>query len=265
MLARSENESLKQRYLPFMADGTKMVGIGFSQLRRSGEPVMRATPVAGGYRLSGHVPWVTGWDYYGEFLIGASLPDGQALFAVVPLVDGPGVTVSAPMKLAAMEAAHTVTVDFIDYLVSEEDVAFIMPTNWIANSDMVNIALQGHFAIGCSLGSLDVLAENASRKKLPFLNEQHRLLAEELEECRAATAEAQRLSGEETTAARLAVRAWAVDMAFRCAQAAVVSSSGAANSMAHPAQRLYREALVYSVSAQTLPIMESTLQRITHS
>src|SRR5579862_8516228 len=36
MLARSDNADLKDAYLPFMADGTKRVGIGFSQLRRPG-------------------------------------------------------------------------------------------------------------------------------------------------------------------------------------------------------------------------------------
>ena len=36
----------------------------------------------------------------------------------------------------------------------------------------------------------------------------------------------------------------------------------AANSIHHPAQRVYREALVYTVSAQTTAIMEATLKRI---
>ena len=43
MIARSENESLKERYLPLMGNGGKTVGIGFSQLRRPGPPIMRAT------------------------------------------------------------------------------------------------------------------------------------------------------------------------------------------------------------------------------
>ena len=156
----------------------------------------------------------------------------------------------------------TVSVELSEFFVPEDRVAFTQPAGWIANSDAINIALQGHFAIGCALGGLDVVEAAYQRRKEPFLAETLAALRSELEACRAETAEAQKLAGEETTERRLQVRAWAVDMAFRCAQAAVVSSSGAANSLSHPAQRIYREALVFSVSAQTAPIMEATLARI---
>ncbi|MER3465938.1 MAG: hypothetical protein C4340_01705, partial [Armatimonadota bacterium] len=60
----------------------------------------------------------------------------------------------------------------------------------------------------------------------------------------------------------LAARAWAIELAARCAHAAVVASSGQGNSVSHPAQRVYREALVFSVLAQTKPILEATLERV---
>ena len=265
MLSKSENNELKNAYLPHMANGSKQVGIGFSQLRRPGPPIMRAEPTHDGYVLNGNVPWVTGWSFFPEFLMGAALPDGRAVFAVVPLASQPGVKVSPPMRLAAMEAAMTVSVDFDGYFVPQAQIAFIKEAGWIANSDMINIALQGHFAIGCALGGLDILEAAYERRSEPFLAETLQNLRLEVEACRGETAEAQRLAGEETTEDRLRVRAWAVDLAFRCAQAAIVCSSGAANSLRHPAQRIYREALVYSVSAQTTAIMGATLARLTRS
>ena len=66
----------------------------------------------------------------------------------------------------------------------------------------------------------------------------------------------------ENVPARLDLRVRMIDLMVRCAHAAVVSSSGAANSVDHPAQRIFREAMVFSVSAQTGPIMEATLERI---
>jgi len=263
MLSRSDNDTLKNAYLPNMADGTKQVGIGFSQLRRPGPPIMRAEPTHDGYVLNGNVPWVTGWSFFPEFLAGATLTDGRALFVVAPLVAQASIKVSPPMRLAAMETAMTVSVDFDGHFVPQAQVAFVRESGWIANSDMINIALQGHFAIGCALGGLDVLEAAYERRREPFISQTLQLLRNELEACRSETAEAQKLAGEETTEDRLRVRAWAVDIAFRCAQAAIVSSSGAANSLRHPAQRIYREALVYSVSAQTTAIMGATLARLT--
>jgi len=61
---------------------------------------------------------------------------------------------------------------------------------------------------------------------------------------------------------RLQLRAWAIDLAVRCAHAAVTVSSGAANYSDHPAQRVYREAMVYTVFGQTTPVMEATLARL---
>jgi len=323
MIAGGENEKLKDRYLPLMASGEKLVGIGFSQLRRSGPPIMCATPVEGGYLLDGHVPWITGWSFFPEFLIGATLPDGRALFAVVPLknrrqivvkmsqrkkVDngtpealpvsdgaeiakgfpepfptrsrssgsstppapspfsgekGEGrVTISKPMEVASMGMGMTVTADFENYSIHESKVAFIKPAGWIQNSDMINIALQGHFAIGCAMAGIDVVRANSEKKPFLFLTDALNTLERELAALKMATAHAQQNSDDSTTPERLKVRAWAIDFCVRCAHAAIASSSGAANSINHPAQRIYREALVYTVSAQTPAVMEATLNRL---
>lgn len=262
MLARSDNRPLVEEYLPRMGNGGRFVGIGFSQLRRPGPPAMRAEPVEGGYVLDGEVPWITGWDFYEEFLIGAQLPNGDAVFAPVPLRDGAGVTVSPPMELAAMGSANTVSASFEGFFLPAPRVAFIRPAGWIKNNDQINIALQGHFAIGCAQAGIDVVRAAAERRGACFLSEAAEALQKELEACRQATAEAQKSVDEETTEERLTVRAWAIDLAARAAHAAVTASSGAANSLHHPAQRIYREALVYTVSAQTTPIMEATLRRL---
>lgn len=262
MLSKSENDDLKRNYLPHMHDGGKLVGIGFSQLRRSGPPIMRAEKVPGGYRLNGSVPWITGWTFYPEFLIGATLPDGQCVFGVVPLVAQSGIDFSPPMRLAAMESAQTVSGQFTDWLMPDELVAFIHPSDWIRNNDMINIALQGHFALGCARAGLDILLENAEKKPLPFLKEAWEKLDRELKECGGAITETSpTITPEEE---RLKLRAWAIELCVRCAHAAITSSSGAANSVNHPAQRVYREALVYTVSAQTTQVMEATLARLTH-
>lgn len=263
MIARSENEKLKEEYLPLMGDGRKLVGIGFSQLRRHGDPVMRAQPTDGGFILNGTVPWITGYKLYEEFIIGATLPGGESLFGVVPFTDQTGIKFGEVMQLAAMESAQTVSATVEDFFVSNDMVVFERPAGWIHSNDMINIVLQGFFAVGCARAGLDILGENAEKKHLPFLKSTLGKLSEEVEMCREAMVSAQESASEDvTTDDKLTARAWAIDLAVRCAHAAVASSSGAANSSRHPAQRVYREALVYTVSAQTAPVMEATLERL---
>jgi len=262
MIGSSENQALKEEYLPQMANGGKLVGIGFSQLRRAGLPIMRAERVSGGYRLEGHVPWITGWSFYPEFLVGAALPDGSSVFGILPLMSGPHVQISPPMELAAMGTAMTVTADVSNFFVPDARIVFTKPPGWIQHSDEINIALQVHFALGCARAGIDIVEREAKRKGLDFLTETAQTLLVEWESCRAASETASSLSGQESREDRLQVRAWVIELAVRCAHAAVTASSGAANSVNHPAQRVYREALVFSVSAQTAPIMEATLRRI---
>lgn len=262
LIAKGENEELKRATLPFMADGRRLIGIGFSQLRRPGPPILTATPVDGGYRLDGVVPWVTGLGFYPEFLVGAALPDGRAVFGIAPLADEPGVKVGPVMRLAAMESARTVAVTFDAWHLAESSVAFIKPARWIHTNDQINIALQGFFALGCARAGLDVVLVAYEKKGADYILGAWQALDAELGNCRAAMIEAQRISGEETTKEKLALRAWAIDLASRCAHAAVTASSGAANDLRHPAQRIYREALVFTVSAQTSAIMEATLERL---
>jgi len=54
-----QEQSLKQEYLPHLSNGQILLGVGFSHLRRAGDPLIVAVPATGGYQLQGHVPWVT--------------------------------------------------------------------------------------------------------------------------------------------------------------------------------------------------------------
>lgn len=261
MIAKGDNEELKERLLPKMGNGEFLCGIGFSQLRRSGPPMLKAERVDGGYELNGVVPWVTGHGFYHSFLIGAALPDGRSVFGVVPFSDtkleSGEIRFDGPMRLAAMESPQTMKAELTSWNLADEDVAFVKPDGWIQGNDMINVTLQAWFALGCARAGLDIMEEAFEKKQLRFINEAWQALGQELEDCRMRASE-QDAPVEE----RLRTRAWAIDLAARCSHAGVVCSSGAANSIHHDAQRVYREALVYTVSAQTKDIMEASLARI---
>ena len=52
-LVASENRPLRERFLRRMASGEVKAGIAFSQLRKAGDPALRATPRDGGCVLDG--------------------------------------------------------------------------------------------------------------------------------------------------------------------------------------------------------------------
>ncbi len=281
MLVASSNSSLQQEYLPRMGNGEVLVGVGFSQLRREGEPLTVAVPVPGGYQLDGIVPWVTGYGIFQDFIIAATLPDGRAVFAIAPFVEthqdfkqpqkhgehgeqrGGSITFSTPAELAAMTSTNTVTATLTGYFLPQERVVSIKPAGWIYENDKNNVLRATFLATGCALAGLDIIESAARTKSLPFIANAFASFQQELSNCRAAIRKAQQHSSVELSE-KLQLRAWAIDLATRIAHAAVTVSSGAANYKHHNAQRVYREALVFTVTGQTSAVMEATLKRLTN-
>lgn len=264
MLAQSQNELL-QEYLPHLGNGQILVGVGFSHLRRGGNPVITAVPVAGGYKLEGYVPWITGFGLFQEFIVAAVLPDAQAVFGVVPFVetyqDVGAIIFSQPMALAAMTSTNTVTATLTSWFLPQERVVSIKPSGWIHENDKKNVLNPTGLALGCALAGLDIVQAVHSTKPLSFIAQAFKTLDQELADCRAAIRHAQQHDDLD----RLQLRAWTIDLAVRCTHAAVTVSSGAANYKYHAAQRVYREALVFTVSGQTTALMEATLARLVRS
>lgn len=261
MLAQSENDLLKQEYLPQLGNGNVLLGIGFSHLRREGEPIVKAVEVKGGFQIEGFVPWVTGFGLFQQFIVAASLPDGQTVFGIVPFMQTQGatgaITFSQPIKLAAMSSTNTVTATLENWLLPEESVVSIQPKGWIQENDKKNILNATGLILGCAVAGLDIVQAAYSDKKLSAIAQAYEALNQELSNCRTAIGVEQ--NHFTTFNTRLQLRAWAIDLALRCTHAAVIVSSGAANYTNHPAQRVYREALVFTVSGQTTAVMEASL------
>ncbi|MFB2920824.1 cyclase family protein [Aerosakkonema funiforme] len=269
MLFDSKNTSLKQEYLPRMSKGEVLVGVGFSQLRRSGDPLISATPVDGGYLLEGQVPWVTGWRIFQYFIVAASLSDGRAVFGMLPFGEtkqslGGHINFSEPMQLATMTSTNTVTATIKDWFLPDDRILSIKPQNWIHENDRKNVLRATGLVIGCARAGLDIIEAAAINKSLPFINKAFVSLNNELAQCRTAIREAQQQTNIELSE-KLHLRSWAIELAVRIAHAAITVSSGAANYSNHAAQRVYREALVFTVSGQTTALMEATLERLTRS
>ncbi|MEG4801762.1 acyl-CoA dehydrogenase family protein [Microcoleus sp. ARI1-B5] len=262
MLAHSDNEMLKSRYLRAIAQKELRLGIGFSHLRRSGNPAVTATPAKNGYLLSGNVPWVTGFGLFQKFIVAAVLPDNRAVFGLLPFVniqrEHGKIAFSEIMQLIAMNSTNTVTATLDNWLLQESEIIAVKPVGWIAENDSKNILNFVPATFGCIRGGLDAIAAAATAKNSPLIAAACQKLEQKLDRLKQNFLQ----SKDSSKAEQLALRAEAIDLAVRCGHAAVAVSSGAANGTLHPAGRVYREALVYTVSGQTKDVMEATLDRI---
>ncbi|NEP10099.1 MAG: acyl-CoA/acyl-ACP dehydrogenase [Symploca sp. SIO2C1] len=266
LLTKTDNESLKWQYLPYMSQGKVLVGIGFSHLRRQGNPIIKAIPVAGGYQIEGTVPWLTGFGYFQHFILGATLPDGRAVYGMLPFIEtvqqtGGAIAFSEPMKLGAMSSTNTVTAKLTHWFLPKEHVVLIRSAGAIHESDKKNVLHHGFHCLGNTRAALDIIEATYQTKQLPFIKHGFDAFNEELNRCQLAMMAAL-APDSQTWEERLKLRTWAINLAQRCATAAVTVSSGAANYRHHVAQRVYREALVFTVSGQTTALMEATLAQL---
>jgi len=262
MIASSDNEMLKSRYLGAIAQKELRLGVGFSHLRRSGNPAVTATPAKDGYLLSGNVPWITGFGLFQKFIVAAVLPDNRAVFGVLPFAnidrEYGKIAVSEIMQLIAMNSTNTVTATLDNWLLHESEIIAVKPVGWIAENDSKNILNFVPGTFGCIRAGLDVISAAATSKDSPAIAAAYGKLEQKLDRLKQHFPQSQHSSKAE----QLALRAEAIDLAVRCGHAAVVVSSGAANGTLHPAGRVYREALVYTVSGQTKDVMVAELDRI---
>ena len=265
-LASCNNKILQKQFLPYMKTGEKLVGVGFSHLRRSGQPMVKAVEVDQGYIISGEVPWITGFDFFDNFIIGASLPDGQEVYAMLPFKNqiqssGGSIKFSAPLELIAMTATNTVTAKLDNWLLSKDLVLNVKPKDSIHYSSRKNIMNHGFFALGSAYAALDILQQVYQKKQLEFIQQSWQSLKQEVTACNKAMFDV--LDSRETAyESKLKLRSQAIHLAQRCSQAAVIVSSGAANYLNNSAGRVYREALLFSVSGQTTDVMEMTLEQL---
>lgn len=222
LIAQSANTDLQAQYLPHMGSGKVLIGIGFSHLRRQNPAPVSANPTTSGYVINGEVPWVTGYGCFQHFIVGAQLPDGQAVFGLVPLAtqsqtEGGTLTCSAALPLAVMASTQTVRVQFRNWSVSKAQIVVIRPSGWIHINDQKNSLHHSFFALGSAQAGLDIVA-NASSQLPDFVDATRQGLAQELQICRSAIYQEQQVS-KLTRPERLKLRAWAIALANRCAPA----------------------------------------------
>ena len=267
MIAASSNTRFIKAYLPSLISGEVGCGVGFSHLRRAGAPMVSAREVSNGYQLSGTVPWVTGYQCFAGFICGAILHDGQILMGWVPLSSEiePKIEISSPQSLASMGITQTVAVKLNEYLLTTDQVLAIHPADWLQEKDRVNTLHHGFYALGAARGALRLMHHHQPywqddaviREAIATFEEQYRDLEHRMLELLPRR--------HDFPQECLHTKAQVNQLASKVAQAAVALVGGGANALTHPAQRIYREVLAFTVFGQTLDAKRATLSALSAS
>ena len=260
-LAGSGNEALKERLLPGLCSGQVLSGVAVAQLRRPGPPAVTATRVDGGWRFDGHVGWMTSWGICDVVLLGGLSPDGEVVLVLVPAREGPGLTASPTLELAAMQATRTVTLDLDGFVAGDAAVVEVSDAAGWLSADALRTANAGPHHFGLQRECVRRLAETAARRDDGTAAALADALRAEGERLRSvAYTLIDDVPADEHVEDRLAVRACVLELVMRTATALVAATGGSALGADAAPQRLAREALFMLVQAQTATTREAQLQ-----
>ncbi|MEW2288216.1 acyl-CoA dehydrogenase family protein [Streptomyces sp. NPDC047841] len=269
-LVRGE-PAARDRLLGPLSRGELLSGVAYAHLRSYPRRPLRVRREGTGWRFDGTVPWYTGWGLNDVLLLAGVTDSGEALFAFAEAREQPGLRASAPMRLAALTAARTVSLELDGFRLPAEAVALRTPyARWAAGDRVRTLAVSpAVFGVaGAALSLLDDATATPLRSRLSGLRERAYALADApVPEARGEGPGGAGTEGaghgpaprggsagegvDDWAGERLAVRAEAYEVLRAATTAAVVAGGGRAMALTSRAQRLAREGLFLLVQGQT--------------
>jgi alkylation response protein AidB-like acyl-CoA dehydrogenase len=244
-----------------LAVGDLIAGSAFSQLRRWPDRPLTAIREGGGWRFDGNAPWYTGWGINDVLLVSGVDPDGVVVHALVDAVAGPGLVASEPIRLAAVQAAVTVTLQLRGLRVPAERIVSTQAVaDWAASDDLVTVNVNPA-VFGVTASAVELLAAQGERRGEPEAVDAASWLGARLAGLRSqAYALLDEVPPAEQTELRLALRARSHRLMVEATTALVIAGAGGAVAAGSAAARKAREALFLLVQAQTAAGRRSALK-----
>lgn len=257
-ITASPNELVRGRWADGVASGKYLAGVAFAHIRRPGPPGVTATRRDGGWRVSGHLNWVTSWTIADVIAIAAETDDGQLVRFVTEPKRREGLLADLPLELSAMGGTHTCPVQLDNLFVRDADVIDVVSKAEWAHRDEIGTANAAPHLFGVTRAALGLLLATAEQRHDEAARDLALALVERTRSVRRNAYELADLP-EDHLEDRLHLRAVALDLATTATTAAVAARSGEAVRLSDPAQRLAREAMFYLVQAQTASLRAQTL------
>ncbi len=236
--------ALRDRWLAPVCQGKLRGGIALGGLL-PGPPRLRATPAggAGGWRLDGEAPWVTGWGLVDLLLVVARAPGDSLVTLILDAAPQPGLTIER-QHLAAVNASVTVRLGFSGVLAPAERVTGQVPFNPAESIRPDRLRINGSMALGVARRCCRLLGPGP--------------LDEEVTACREQLDSALEADPEAMAQARAA----ASELAVRAAAALSASDGSKSVMIGQHAQRLVREAQFLLVFGSRPAIKAALLRRL---
>ncbi|MET8135206.1 acyl-CoA dehydrogenase family protein [Streptomyces sp. NPDC005251] len=252
-LARSDLP-VRERLLGPLARGELLSGVAYAQLRAYPRIPVRVTRERGGWRFDGRVPWYTGWGLNDVMLLAGVTDADEALFAFTEAREQPGLRPSPPMRLAALSASRTVSLELDGLWLPDDAVALRTPYESWAVTDRPKNTNASPAVFGVTATAIGLLADD------PSATETADTLRARLDEVRRQAYElADHPVPTERIDERLACKTRAYDVMRAATTAAVVAGGGRAMDLRNPAQRLAREGMFLLVQGQTAQVRAAHL------
>jgi alkylation response protein AidB-like acyl-CoA dehydrogenase len=222
-LAESDRPELKAAWLGPLTKGTIRAGLALGGALP--QPTLHASRAAGGWRLDGFSPFVSGWNRVDVLHTATRTENDEVVWLIVDATEGSALAVER-LRLVALNATATVRADFSGLIVPDDRVTAIHPFGGATPPEVLRI--HASLALGVTARCCRLLGPSR--------------LDEELADCR------RRLDAldEETIAAD---RASAGALAVRAATALMAAAGSRSLIHTDHAQRLAREALFTAVYA----------------
>lgn len=167
-LARTSNEDARARHLPSVAAGRRLGGTGLSNPMKafSGiEPLaLSGRRVAGGYRVSGRLPWVSNLGTEHLFASIFASEDGRRVMALFDC-GRPEIHLAANARFIALEGTRTFTVLIRDLFVADADILAEDATTFVPKIRQGFVLLQLGMALGIAEGAARCTDEDAPARR----------------------------------------------------------------------------------------------------
>jgi len=275
-LQQSGNPALTGDFLAAHASGQRLGGTGMSNPMKAYagiEPLLlKARPVAGGWRINGTLPWVSnlGPDHYCGTLAAvvddAGTPTGQELMFLLRC-DAPGVELRTCPSFSAMEGTNTWALRCTELFIGADDLIAQPAKPWVGRVRAGFILLQCGFGLGVAQGAVDAMwrVEPALGHVNAYLEDRPDAVQAELDGLWGRVARLAATPFDTSTEYFIQVldaRAHASELALRAAQSSLMHAGARGYLLSSDVQRRVRESHFVAIVSPAIKHLRKEIARL---